>query len=103
MAQRGCNTTYSLGMTIGQTLKKIIINKHVRFAKNNEVHLFDNAETPIMITYYSGADSHYISKKDRRKAGLPIIRKSTRRVGVANGGVSQAKFVTQLPFKTLSA
>ena len=103
LAQRSCNTPYSLGTTIGQTIKKISNNKHVRFAKNNKVHLFDNAETPIMITYDSGADSHYISKKNRRKAGLPIIRKSTRRVGVANGGVSQAKFVTQLPFNDLSA
>jgi hypothetical protein len=102
-AQRGCNTAYSLGMTIGQTLKKISNNKHVRFAKNNEVHLFDNIETPIMITYDSGANGHYISKKDRRKVGLPIIKKSTRQVGVANGGVSQAKFVMQLPFKALSA
>ena len=73
LAQRGCNTTYSLGTTIGQTLKKISNNKHVRFAKNNKVHLFDNTETLIMITYDSGADGHYISKKDRRKAGLPII------------------------------
>jgi hypothetical protein len=56
-----------------------------------------------MVTYDSGADGHYISKKDRCKAGLPIIQKSTRRVGVANGGVSQAKFVTQVPFKDLSA
>ncbi len=76
MAQRGCNTAYSLGMTIGRTLKKISNNKHVRFAKNNEVHLFDNAETPIMITYDSGADGHYISKKDRRKAGLPLKMQS---------------------------
>jgi hypothetical protein len=103
LAQHGCNTTYNLGTTIGQTLKKISDSKHVRFAKNNEVHLFYNAETMIMITYNSGANGHYISKKDRRKAGLPIIQKSTRRVGVANGGVSQAKFVTQLPFKALSA
>ncbi len=103
LAQCGCNTAYSLGTTIGQTLKKISNNKHVRFAKNNKVHLFDKAKTLIMITYDSGADGHYISKKNRRKAGLPIIRKSTRRVGVANGGVSQAKFVTQLPFKALSA
>jgi hypothetical protein len=50
-----------------------------------------------------GADGHYISKNGRRKAGLPIIQKSTRRVGVANGGVSQAKFFMQLPFKDLSA
>ncbi len=103
LTQRGRNTACSLGTTIGQTLKKISSNKHVRFAKHNKVHLFDNAETPIMMTYDSGADGHYISKKDRRNAGLPIIRKSTRRVGVANGGVSQAKFVTQLLFKDLSA
>ena len=56
-----------------------------------------------MITYDSGANGHYISKKDHHKVGLSIIRKSTRRVGVANGEVSQAKFVTQLPFKDLSA
>ncbi len=55
------------------------------------------------MTYDSGANSHYISKKDRCKAGLPIIQKFTRWVGVANRGVSQAKFVTQLPFKDLSA
>jgi hypothetical protein len=103
LAQCGRNTAYSLGMTIGQTLKKISNNKHVRYAKNNKVHLFDNAETPIMITHDSGADSHYISKKDCHKTGLPIIRKSTRQVGMANGGVSQAKFVMQLPFKALSA
>ncbi len=88
LAQRGCNTAYSLGTTIGQTLKKISNNKHVRFAKNSEVRLFDNAETLIMIMYDSGADGHYISKKDRHKVGLPIIRKCTRWVGVANGGVS---------------
>ncbi len=103
LAQRSCNTAYSLGTTIGRTFKKISNNKHVRITKNNEVHLFDNAETPIMMTFDSGADGHYISKKDRRKAGLPIIQKSTRRVGVANGNVSQARFVTQLPFKDLSA
>ncbi len=103
LAQRGRNTAYSLGRTISPTLKKISNNKHIRFATNNKVHLFDKAETPIMITYDSGADGHYISKKDHPKAGLPIIRKSTRWVGVANGGVSQAKYVTQLLFKALSA
>ncbi len=73
LAQRGRNTAYSLGMTIGQTLKKISNNKHISFSKNNKVHLFDNTETPIVIPYDSGADDHYFSKKDRRKAGLPII------------------------------
>jgi hypothetical protein len=103
LTQCSCNAAYTLGMTISRTFKKISNNKHVRFAKHNQVHLFSNTEIPIMVTYDSGADGHYISKKDSRKAGLPIIRKSTRRVGVANGGVSQAKFVMQLPFKDLSA
>ncbi len=73
LAQRGCNTIYSLGTIIGRTLKKISNNKHIRFAKNNKVYLFDKAETPVMITYNSGANGYYISKRDRRKAGLPII------------------------------
>ncbi len=103
LTQCGHNTAYSLDTTIGQTFKKISINKHVRFAKHNKIHLFSNTETPIMVTYNLGADGHYISKKNHRKAGLPIIQKSTRRVGMANGGVSQPKFVTQLPFKDLSA
>jgi hypothetical protein len=51
-----------------------------------------------MITYDSGADGHYISEHDRIKAGLPILRRSNKRVGVANGGVSKAQHVVQLPF-----
>jgi hypothetical protein len=56
-----------------------------------------------MLTYDSGANRHYISKHDQCKAGLPILRPSTQQVGVANGGTSNAKYVTQLPFCTLSA
>jgi len=56
-----------------------------------------------MLTYDSGADGHFMSKKDRRKAGLPIMCTSTRKVGVANGGTSKAKYATQLPFRQLSA
>ena len=54
------------------------------------------------MTYDSGADGHYFSEKDRRQAGLPIIRRSTKRVGVANGGTSTGKYVTKLPFQHLS-
>jgi hypothetical protein len=50
-----------------------------------------------MVTYDSGANGHYISKKDRSNAGLPILRPLTRQVGVTNGGTSTAKYVTQLP------
>ncbi len=77
LTQRGCNTACSLGTTISQTFKKISNNKHVKDARHNEVRLFSNTETPIMMTYDLGADGHYISKKDCCKAGLPIIQNST--------------------------
>jgi hypothetical protein len=77
---------------------------HVSFAKENEVHLFNATSTPsIMLTYNSGAAGHYISEHDRCKAGLPILRPSTWQIRVANGGTSNAKYVTQLPFQKLSA
>jgi len=55
-----------------------------------------------MITYNSGADGHYLSKRDRKSVGLPIIQPSTKRVGVANGGTSTARHISCLPFKQLS-
>jgi hypothetical protein len=84
-------------------LKKINKSKHVRFAPSNKVHKYTYNKQPIMITYDSGANGHYISKKDQRKAGLPILQPITRKVGVANGGTSNAKCVTQLLFRQLSA
>ncbi len=56
-----------------------------------------------MVMYDSGADGHYISEQDQAKAGLPIIRPSSKQVAVANGATSRGKNVTQLPFPTLSA
>jgi hypothetical protein len=103
LAQRGRNAAYSLGSAFNRTIKKINKNKHVSFATHNSVHQYIDNEQPVMLTYDSGADGHYISKKDRRKAGLPILRTSTRKVGVTNGGTSKAKYVTQLPFQQLSA
>jgi len=87
LAQRGRNAAYSLGSAFNRTIKKINKNKHVSFATH-----------PVLVTYESGANGHYISEKDRRNAGLPILRPSTRQVGVANGGTSTAKYVTKLPF-----
>jgi hypothetical protein len=52
-----------------------------------------------MITYNSGSNSNYLSKKDCGKA---ILQPSTHMVGVANGGTSQAQHVTRLPFYKLS-
>jgi hypothetical protein len=102
-AQCGCNAAYSFGSVFNQMIKKINKNKHVSFATHNKVHHYINNEQPIIVTYDSGADGHYISKKDQRKAGLLILQTSTQKVGVANGGTSNAKYVTQLPFQQLSA
>jgi hypothetical protein len=63
-AQRGRNATYSLGFAFNRTLKKINKNKHGSFATHNRVHQYSSSEQPIMVTYDSGADGHYISKKD---------------------------------------
>ena len=54
-----------------------------------------------MLTYDSGADGHYISKSDRKAAGLPVLRPSTKRVIVANGEKCKGTSVNLLPFSTL--
>jgi hypothetical protein len=102
-AQRGCNAAYSLGSAFNRMLKKINTNKHVRFTISNKVHKYTYNKQPIMLMYDSRADGHYISEKDQCKAGLPILQPSTQKVGVANGGTSYVKYVTQLPFQQLSA
>jgi hypothetical protein len=79
LAQCSQNTAYRLGSVFNRTIKKLNRNKHVSFSKQNKVHLFDATSTPsIMLTYNSGANGHYISKHDQRKAGLPILRPSTQ-------------------------
>jgi hypothetical protein len=104
LAQRGRNMACHLGSAFNWTIKKLNKNKLVSFSKQNMVHLFGAITFPsIMLTYDSGANGHYISKQDQRKAGLPILQPSTQRVGVANGGTSNAKYVIQLTFCKLSA
>jgi hypothetical protein len=76
-SQHGRNADYSLGSAFNQTIKKINKNKHVRFATHNSVHQYIKNRQPIMVTYDSGANGHYISEKDWRQAGLPILRTLT--------------------------
>jgi hypothetical protein len=75
LTQSGRNTAYQLGSVFNQTVKKGNRNKHVSFAKQNKVHLYDTTATPsiIMLTHDSGANRHYISKQDQCKAGVPIL------------------------------
>ena len=90
MVQQGRNTAYAFGSALKRQFKSITKNKHVSFAKQHMVRKFDDNITCVMVDYDSAADGHYISEKDRRKAGLPILRASTKIVGVANGGKSKA-------------
>jgi hypothetical protein len=95
---------YSMSSAFNWTIKKLNKTKqHVSFATHHTVRLYKDHEEPLTITYNSGSNGNYLSKKDRVKAGLPILQPSTRMVGVANGGTSQAQHVTQLPFHKLSA
>ena len=71
----------------------------VRFVTKHSIKTIVTNEA--FITYNSGADGHYINEQDRIAAGLLILRKLTKRVGVANGGSSTAEHVTQLPIKQI--
>jgi hypothetical protein len=104
LVQCGCNLAYSMSSAFNQTIKKLYKTKqHVSFATHNTVRLYKDHKEPLMITYNSGSNVNYLSKKDHVKAGLPILRPSTCMVGVANGGTSQAQHVTRLLFHKLSA
>ena len=103
--------TRNLSASINGCLRRAIKNakstvtntKSVSFAPTRTVRTFQTNDIAAMITYDSGADGHYLSERDRKAIGLPILRASSKRVAVANGEVSKAKHVTALPFKQLSA
>ncbi len=63
-----------MSSAFNQTIKKLNKTKqHVNFATHNTVRLYKDHKEPFMITYDSGSDSNYLSKKDCIKAGLPIL------------------------------
>ena len=77
----------------------------MHFAPTAHVCTFHEAQQAqaITVTYDSGADGHYISEKDRARAHLPILRRSNRYVGVANGDTCRGTNVTALPIAQLPA
>jgi hypothetical protein len=78
-------------------------NQHcVTFAGQAMVAENNTKNSTVMVTYDSGADSHYISEKDRKTVGLPILRISAKKVGVANGSTCKGQYVTALPSPQLS-
>jgi len=63
---------------------------------------YNTENTTIVVMYGSGADGYYISEKDRKTVGLPILRIPAKKVGVANGSTCKVQYVTALSFPQLS-
>jgi len=104
--QQGRSILHSIGTVLKQTVKRATGMNHVRFTGEIQVCIIPSryeANGPtISVIYNSGADGHYITKKDRKQAQLPILCRSNKKVNVANGKMCKAKFTTQLPFQSLS-
>ena len=77
--------------------------KHVQFKIKPSIATYKQHSNTPMIIYTSGADSHYLSKQDRAKLVLLILKISDKKVGVSNGGAFNSKYVTSLPFPQLSS
>ena len=100
--QQGKNVDRVLSATIKQVTSALVARKGVHFDSNVRIRTYHNNNDPVMVTYDSGADGNYVSGEDRLKAGMPILQKSTKRVGVANAGTCQGKWETKLPLPQLS-
>ena len=76
-------------------------SKHVPFRQKPTIAKFYYNDDATTLIYHSGADGHYLSKKDRKKLGLSILYVYAKKVGVANGGARNGKYITKLPFPQL--
>ena len=104
LVQKGKELAHKLSTKATRAFQKMFnACPRVRFAPDVQVCTFNTALEAITVTYNSGADGNYVSKQDRKKAGLPILRRSTRRVNVANGEVCSGTNVTTLPVPQLPA
>ena len=72
-------------------------SNHVHFKSKPSIATYQQHDNTPMLTYNPGADGHYLSEKDRTKLGLLILIISDKKVGVANGGACNGKYVTTLP------
>ena len=104
LLQLGKNVSRALSATARRLVRTVVkrATKHVRFTGQPTTAVYNKRDAAVMITYDSGADGHYLREGDRKQLGLPILRKSAKKVGVANGGTSKGTFVTALPFPQLS-
>ena len=101
--QRRINVGVSISTYMQRLINSITCDgKHVQFRRKPTIATFYNDDDATMLTYYSGADGHYLSKKYRKNLGLPILRVSAKKVGVANDGACNGEYATKLPFPHLS-
>jgi len=104
LVQRGCATMHNITSSLCPVAQCFSTTKHVCFANKHTVHVFSNNTAPVVVaTYNSGADGHYLSERDRIKAGLPILCPSSKCIRVANGHCSHGKNMTALPFSSILA
>ena len=89
-------------MSIKQATSVLLTRKGVRFDSSDRIMPYHNDDNPVTVTYNSGANGNCVSKEDRLKSGMPILQRSTKRVGVANAGTIQGKWETELPLPQLS-
>ena len=90
--QRGIDVGNAISTETQRLINSITCDgKHVQFKRRPTITTFYNNDDAKMLTYDSGADGHYLSKKHRNKLGPPILRVSAKRVGVANGGACNGK------------
>ena len=101
MWQQGHSMTYSTKSEFNRTLKSIHKTKQVRFSPQYNVCIIKD-DSIVMITYNSGSDRHYIRKKDRAAARLPILCPSAKQIIVANEAKRRGQHVTSLLFPALS-
>jgi hypothetical protein len=102
--QHARNATYNLQTTVARAFEKNCRQKCVHFRLYNKSRMCKSTADAhaVHIIYNSGADGHYLSKEDRKKALLPILQKSTKQVRLAHVNISKATNVTTLPFMPLS-
>ena len=87
LLQQSKNLEQMLSAPTRRLVRKITnSNQHcVTFAGQAMVVEYNSENSTVMVTYDSGADGHYISEKDRKKVGLPILRILAKKVSVVNG------------------
>jgi hypothetical protein len=98
LLQQSKNLEQMLSAPTRRLVRKITnSNQHrVTFAGQAMVAEYNSKNSTVMVTYDSGADGHYISEKDRKKVGLPILRISAKKVSVVNGSTCS------MPLRSLS-